>query len=346
MEPINDSNIHELKPEKESLLEISKWQGLFLSLVIVSAYTIIRWWIFTQHGHYLTLIYISVILFFFGVAFGLLEIIEPGTTDTLVFFGRLLKKKWKNGYVLVPSPVPFMHRLRFRPLFSLLKKHWREVKVNEDSAEVFRHDVNFDGANQQRINVNATLLEATVFQGGKISLKWFFSMNGDSPYAFQEFGLKLIIVAVLLDCFNLGTAGVVNLFSSNPKNEIVAMESQNEIKSSQNQIVLAPVFPMGKNNSNQSECNNTETNWDVNLVYEKYFEMSKVGCLNFHPPFNKAIGIMFERVPSKIDGDFSIRLQNKGDACFFNSSNDCLNFIESHLNEVLIFKGDHIYLSD
>jgi len=197
---------------KKNWREISKTEAALITLCIVLIYTILHWW-FIKDGYFLNLIYISTVGFFIGFAFGFFEVIEPGTNDSLIFGGKKLKQDWEDGYCFVPSVLPFMHRLKFRPLWSLLKKHW-SGKLQDDNTPAFNHDLKIDSSNQQKININASLLEATIFQTGSKFFSWFFSMNSNSQFAFQEFGLKIILLLLVLDSFNLITMCIVNFFSN------------------------------------------------------------------------------------------------------------------------------------
>lgn len=368
----NDSNMHELKPAKKNWREISKGRAAVFTLIIVLVYTGIHWW-FINDGYFVKLVYISTIGFFLGFIFGFFEFIEPGTTDTLVYSGKKLSKEWEDGYCLIPSALPFMHRLNFRPLWSLLKKHWSEKLKDEKDVVMFRHDLKIDSANQQKINIDSTLMEATIFQTGKKFFGWFLSMNRNTDFAFQEFGLKIIIIVAVLDCFNLTTASIANFFK--PKTKNVSAQTSEEtvrqpapsssllvekpkqkddskmyflpngdllLKDGDREVIMPRTFGRHENNSNQQQkCKWTETDWNLDLVDLYYLDFSdRGGCIDFHPPSGKEVGLLFSNKPTKTSGDFTVSSRYNNESCNFSSNDDCRDFIGSHLNEVLIFKGN------
>ncbi len=372
MEPANEAYDDQQKTKKD-WREISKTQGVFITLFIVSLYAYTHWKII-QNGYFWALG--LTITFSIGIAFGFLVNIKPGRTDILVFNHQELKTKWINGLCFVPSLLPFLHRIGIRILWSLKEMHHEEPLI-EENRTTFNHNVNFDSRNITQVKTEVDFWTLKYWEIGARIFKWFFSKHKNPVFVYQDFGFKIIVIVLVLDCLSFGTASVVNLFSSNSsKEQVVATQSAQqsiqpqqvvqlvqkqetqlkihqdkdsgviEVDDGVSKLNLVPMFWYGgksKNNSDQTtqqKCKWTYTDWNVDLVSNPIDMGELGGCIDFYPPNGKEVGIRFDNMPMETNGNFSVRSKYDEKICQFSSSDNCLNFIGSHLDEILVFEGN------
>lgn len=193
--------------EPKDWREISKGQGALITLGIMSAYISLHWGI-TQGGYF----WVGKlnIAFFIGIIFAWLAKIKPGTEDTLCFLHADLTNKWGPGLCLVPYLFPALSRIELYLGWSLKEMH--HETPSQETIPYIHHDLRIDGRNIQQINATTdfwTLKKWEIFAG---FIRWFFSKNKNPILVFQDFGLKIILVVLFLDCISLGTAGVVNTY--------------------------------------------------------------------------------------------------------------------------------------
>lgn len=188
-------------------LRINKFQGMILSLLLMSPWMFVYTWWTIESSYSLQL----VLLMFFGWVFLYLRKIEAGTEAEVVFFEKSFKPNkhiWEDGFCLVPTLLPVLH---------IIGIHWLwDIRKNTNSTEMmFNPNVNIYHHKDQRIpefkvNSDATLFQATVYRFIGNLTDWFFSIDSKDPeLVYQKLGFRIIIVA-----FVLGWVG--NFF---PKNQ-------------------------------------------------------------------------------------------------------------------------------
>lgn len=181
------------------LLEISKVTGAVICLLLTIPYIVTYKYFF----HYETLYRQWLFgIFFFGVLLHFLAKIPPGEYIGLAFFGKRINKIWSDGYCLIPSLFPVLHKIDIYLLWSL---------ILDNSGYRYDRDVNVYHYQDQRsfqfrVNSNTSLLHATMVKFIGNMASWFFEVSkGDPKLLYQRVGFRMMLVSVVLGLFaNLG----------------------------------------------------------------------------------------------------------------------------------------------